>query len=572
MIKKIIMILISIIIVVIALFTLKYGERIYKSLKSQNRQNSIQVNYSEPVLAVFSFNEESENRFIKNFHHLNIKLFNTKNWNFSQDFLNQIPENTPILITIETWNGSDPFSLKYDPLYKLIKGDYDQIVRKICKNWIGKRKNVYIRFNPEMEVPTHRYPWQFNSKSTYIKAFRHFTELSRKWAPQVKIVWGSAGYPGNLIYYPGDEWVDASTVTIKSNSEMELDVYPNNYPVCYDIKRRIHRLRFIGKPIFVLGSENASNDSVNEELVIKIANYIAENKEVVYSKENYTRSKKRKNQEKNENFEIGFHDPHLLLAKEEPVTVEHIFADFATITDSSFLKDFEEVVKRGHNVIVTVEPSQNSLGINDRKVLKQVINGDFNKELDMLFSILSSTNQTVYLRFAHEMEIPITRYPWQSQDPVEYIKSFRYFMTYSKPWPENIKKVWGPAGDRGSIEWYPGDDVVDFVSIAIYGLPDKNITDPEKQESFETIFKRKNWRMRFIDKPLFITEFGVKGPEEYQTQWLIKAAGVVRKNTQIVGINYFNMTDTPKAWGDIKPPDWSISKNTFYTFWEELNK
>jgi beta-mannanase len=145
-------------------------------------------------------------------------------------------------------------------------------------------------------------------------------------------------------------------------------------------------------------------------------------------------------------------------------------------------------------------------------------------------------------------------------------------MNYMDSLPPNIIKVWGPAGDRGSVEWYPGDDVVDVISMAIYGLPDKNITDPEKQESFATIFKRKLRRMRFINKPIFITEFGVKGPETYQTQWLLNSAGVIRENTRIIGINYFNMTDTPKAWGDIKPPDWSISKKSFHQFLEVLRK
>jgi beta-mannanase len=120
------------------------------------------------------------------------------------------------------------------------------------------------------------------------------------------------------------------------------------------------------------------------------------------------------------------------------------------------------------------------------------------------------------------------------------------------------------------LEWWPGNDVVDYISVAIYGLPDKNITDPNKQESFSTIFNRKYWRMRFIDKPLFITEFGVKGPEEYKSNWLEGAAKVIRENRQIVGVNYFNMSDTPKAWGDIEPPDWSISKKSFYHFLKEL--
>ena len=208
----------------------------------------------------------------------------------------------------------------------------------------------------------------------------------------------------------------------------------------------------------------------------------------------------------------------------------------------------------------------------DQDVLQHVLEGKYDLEIAQLYSIITSTDRQVYLRYAHEMEIPISRYPWQSKDPVDYIKSYRYFMTFQDSIPLNIKRIWGPAGDRGSIEWWPGNDVVDFISIAIYGLPDKNITDPEKQESFLTIFNRKSWRLRFIDKPLFITEFGVKGPEEYQTKWLETAAKVIRKNPQIIGVNYFNMSDTPKAWGEIKPPDWSISKKSFHHFLETLKE
>lgn len=145
-------------------------------------------------------------------------------------------------------------------------------------------------------------------------------------------------------------------------------------------------------------------------------------------------------------------------------------------------------------------------------------------------------------------------------------------MNFKGELPSNIKRVWGPAGDRGSIEWYPGNDVVDVMSIAIYGLPDKNITDPNMQESFKTIFNRKTRRVRFIDKPLFITEFGVKGPEDYQTNWLEGAAKVLREHPGVLGVNYFNMSDTPKAWGDIKPPDWSITKQTLHHFYNTLNQ
>jgi beta-mannanase len=138
------------------------------------------------------------------------------------------------------------------------------------------------------------------------------------------------------------------------------------------------------------------------------------------------------------------------------------------------------------------------------------------------------------------MEIPIHRYTWQSQDPVVYINAYRYFMLFNKNQPTNICKVWGPAGDRGSIDWWPGNDVVDFISIAIYGLPDKNITDYNKQELFSDIFSRKFYRMRFAGKPIFITEFGVKGPKEYQNKWMKNAAETLKNNKNVFGVISIN--------------------------------
>ena len=78
--------------------------------------------------------------------------------------------------------------------------------------------------------------------------------------------------------------------------------------------------------------------------------------------------------------------------------------------------------------------------------------------------------------------------------------------------------------------------------------------------------------MRFLDKPIFITEFGVKGPDAYQYKWLEGAAKTLKKDSQVIGANYFNMSDTPKAWGDIKPPDWSISKETLQHFVNTLKE
>ncbi len=547
-----------------------YKYRSYiKRLFAEKKINTFEPNNSEPVLAVFSFKSGFNNKTISSMPHFTARINSNSSWNIYKEKLATIPDNTPVLITVETWSCSRFTSPYRNPLNEVLNSKYDDIIKDLCKELIGNHPNVYVRFDPDMEVPVMRYRWQHYGPN-YIEAFRHFAEVCKKYAPQVKIVWGPAGYPGTMELYPGDDVVDASTVTLKSDSEQTLDVYPKNYSVQYDLFRRLHRLRFTNKPIFVLGSLQNANDSVNEQLVAQLSHLINEERDVIYSAKNFQRFEKPAKGRADKMPEIGFYDPNSLLVNEEPVTVEHLFADFGNLNDGTFQSRFKEVLARNHKVIVTFEPFRIPVIDRDDKVLQHITEGKFDRELEQFFNLLTSTNQQIYLRYAHEMEIPITRYPWQSQNPVDYIHSFRYFMTFKNPWPGNIKRVWGPAGDRGSIEWYPGDDVVDYLSIAIYGLPDKNITDPEKQESFEQIFNRKYWRLRFLNKPLFITEFGVKGPEDFQTKWLLNAAKVIRENHEIVGVNYFNMTDTPKAWGNIKPPDWSISKKSFYTFLEAL--
>lgn len=541
------------------------------NLLRKGEANVIVKNSSEPALALFSFQPGISNHMLSSFPHYTIRLSDINSWEVNREEISKIADSIPILITVETWGKNRKSSFLNNPIKYVLKGKYNYVIERLCTQLIGSRPNVYLRFNPEMEVPGTRYPWQQYGPG-YIEAFRLFASLCKIYAPQVKQVWGPAGYPGAMEFYPGDDLVDAASITIKSESEVPIKKYPTDYPLAYDLYRRLHRLRFIDKPIFVLGSKQTANDSINKQLVSLITDKINHERSIVYSPENFKRPETRVESYKRREIEIGLYDPQSMLNQEKQVTVEHLFVDFGSLADGAFLNRFNQVVERGHNVIVTFEPFRNPNGETDLQVLRHITEGKYNLEIQKLYSILESTARTVYLRYAHEMEIPVTRYPWQSQDPLTYIKSFRYFMTFQDSLPANIKRIWGPAGDRGSLEWWPGADVVDYVSIAIYGLPDKNITDPEKQESFSTIFNRKYWRFRFIDKPLFITEFGVKGPEEYQTKWLENAAKVIRKNPQIVGVNYFNMSDTPKAWGDIKPPDWSISKKSFYQFLSTLNE
>lgn len=567
--RKILLLVLPLLIIVVLAYAYK-NRRYFSHVFEKRKESFITKNEQSPVLATFSFRPGYKNQLVDKFPHFTLYLFDNPVWNIDRYQLTEIPDSIPVLITVETWTWKRiAFSYK-NPLEALEEGGFDKAIRNLCEKFIGERPNVYLRLNPEMEVPVTVYPWQYFGPD-YITPFRHFAETCKKYAPQVKIVWGPAGYPGTMEFYPGDDVVDAISVTLKSDSEQLLDVYPKDLPLETDLFRRLHRLRFTDKPLLVLGSRQVATGQLETSMLKRISERIDANREIVYSPHNFIRTDSNGESTKREKkVLLGVYDPQSLLNAEPPVDAEHLFVDFERLATGKFETGFRDVISRGHDVIVTFEPFRLPGGEKDLNVLENILSGKYDSEISKLYSIISGCNRTVYLRYAHEMEIPIHRYPWQSCDPMVYIHSFRYFMNFPEPFPANIRRVWGPAGDRGSLEWYPGDDVVDFMSIAIYGLPDKNITDPNLQESFETIFKRKSWRLRFVNKPLFITEFGVKGPEEYQTHWMLGAARVISENPQIHGVSYFNMTDTPKAWGEIKPPDWSITKQTFYRFVQAL--
>ncbi|MCE7065068.1 hypothetical protein [Dyadobacter sp. CY326] len=537
----------------------------FQKLKSSDipSADSLDSSFHEPVIGVFELNEQSQS---KSFAHFALKLDKQVDESYINKLLNQIPEAEHLIITI-LMPGTD-YASAPNALKDVNNGDYDAKIEAFCSALKKRSGKIYLRWNPEMEVPVQLYPWQYQAPKDYIEAFNHFAKLAKSVFPAVKIVWGAAGYPGADEYWPGAEFVDFASVTINGKSELKATAFPAVKDLEVNIKRKIQRMRMFGKPVLVLHSGNGNESNLKSALAKAVAET---RRDAAYLYPVASSAPSAKKDRVGVPL-IGVYDPKEMLVNSELVGVEHLFIDLENVQTGQFKKDFSAITSRKHDAILTIEPWRDQKVRKDTNVLNNVVNGIYDPEFDEIYRIIAGSKQTVYLRFAHEMEIPIHRYAWQSQDPALYIKAFRYFMNFDKSKNKHIKKVWGPAGDRGSMEWWPGEDVVDYISIAIYGLPDKNITDPEKQESFETIFNRKAYRMRLANKPLFITEFGVKGPEDFQQKWLLKAAKVIGGHPEVHGVSYFNLADNPKVWGNIPAPDWSVSKETFQHFAKSLSE
>jgi beta-mannanase len=524
--------------------------------------------FDEPVIGVYDRTHTiAGSASPVNFQHISLTL--NKSFDDTQLARLTIANNTPLLVTVLM---PDVSVFRDSNLKQIANGDYDESTKTLCVLLSKKNAQLYLRLDPEMEVPVQMVAWQNQSPYDYIRAFQHFSTVCKTVNRKIRIVWGPAGYPGADEFWPGSEAVDAISVTLNSRSEVQSTAYPHPTDAVTELKRKIHRMRFMDKPILLLAPARLKADVRQATLPDQAIQAVDLEQKFIYATIDPATFGHKSAVRPTTKPILGVYDPGKLLLGAPPVTVEHIFVSLDNIEDGTFAKAFNAIIARHHNAIVTVEPWKDKKRVKPNQVLQNTLDSAYDTQFTELYRLVSQVDQTVYLRFAHEMEIPIHRYPWQSQDPVLYTKAFRYFMNFSKNQAKNIKRVWGPAGDRGAMEWWPGNDVVDYISVAIYGLPDKNITDPKKQESFSTIFNRKYYRMRFADKPIFVTEFGVKGPEDYQRQWLDDAATFIKEQKEIVGVCYFNLADNPEVWGKMPAPDWSINKKTFMHFVTELTE
>ncbi|QNR25644.1 glycoside hydrolase family 26 protein [Croceimicrobium hydrocarbonivorans] len=498
------------------------------------------------------------------FEHRYVQLNQSEDWQIPTALIEDLPTQASLIIDLECWGS------KYWPVYRsaplgaVSEGVYDQKIIQLADMLASLKQEVYLNFNPQMEVPGRFFPWQ-EYPSVYIDAYRHVQALIKSKAPSVKMLWSPAGYPGLEEYYPGSDYVDALSITLIAHSEIPLEVYPK-MKLEDEVYRRLHRLRFFNHECLVLAGQydDLSPELWQSQIAFQKANPQLYNRQYFEHLETKVAE--------DSLFHLGVYDPDRKLDDLAGINAEHLFINLATYKKEGFFEELEKVKQNGRELILTLETIEDRNFERDDQCLEKLLNGEYDPELEELLDSLQHFPRQIYLRFSQEMEIPIERYPWQSKDPKLYIDAYRYLMLRAEKAIPNILKVWGPAGDRGSLEWYPGSDQVDYISIAIYGLPDKNITDPTQQEQFAQIYRRKSWRMRQAPEPIFITEFGVKGPEDFQEQWLLKAAETIKSAEEIAGINYFNMHDVPKAWGDIAPPDWSVEAQTYRNFIKALDR
>ncbi len=211
------------------------------------------------------------------------------------------------------------------------------------------------------------------------------------------------------------------------------------------------------------------------------------------------------------------------LGKYEPQLGTYIgaFVEYEPLVGHRNVKKFNELTGKQHAVYYTYHEYGNPFPHNWARQVKEAgaavhlalepnkgldIVKD-NKELREFAKMAKAAEVPIFLRFASEMNGDWVA--WHG-DPKKYIEKFRLVHKVMKEEAPNVVMVWSPNSvpNKNIMEYYPGDDYVDWVGVNLYSVKfyngDKN--QPADQvnplELLDFVYER------FADrKPIQVAEY-----------------------------------------------------------------
>lgn len=254
-------------------------------------------------------------------------------------------------------------------------------------------------------------------------------------------------------------------------------------------------------------------------------------------------------------------------------------------TPSKLLPQLQQTTAKGRIPLLTVEPNPITTIGNAKTLLPDIAAGKYDAVIRNLAKTIRSLGSPVLVRFAPEMECVTVR-PWSMQEPVDYIAAFRRFVTTFKQVSPSSLIVWSPIGEgrlalkllvtdvatsstsglsHSSVEYYPGDDVVDYTGCSIYEICTMSVIWVGHEQSFSDWMTKRYALLAQFNKPIIVTELGICDTPEKQKAWMEAAFASVGDFPLVRTLVYYSAQDA-NSWNlptGLKHPDWSIDPAIF---------
>jgi cellulose synthase (UDP-forming) len=260
---------------------------------------------------------------------------------------------------------------------------------------------------------------------------------------------------------------------------------------------------------------------------------------------------------------VGAYDPAGALAT-VPLDIEHRF--IVDDQPEAFDAALQETQNR-RTLLVTIEPTGGP-----GAVLDDIVAGRRDDGLRRLARVARAHRpQIVYVRWAHEMDLA-DLYPWSTGGPASYRAAYRHVVAiFREEGADNVLWVWSPSGNPGSLDYYPGDDIVDLVGLTILGDPSWDAIFNHPPRSFQELLAEKYPVVAGLYTPIVIAELGVSGSPERQAGWLADAARSLPQFPLVRALVYFDDMNAINNHMAVEP-DWRVTPATLRALVESVSE
>jgi hypothetical protein len=253
-----------------------------------------------------------------------------------------------------------------------------------------------------------------------------------------------------------------------------------------------------------------------------------------------------------ERVSFGAYDPHWQLSN-LPLDVEHWYV---RQDDPGALSRALVSARNRRTPLITIEPFPSPGQV--EPVLDTIVAGSKDEDLRQLARVIAASKpQVVLVRWGHEMDIS-GLYPWGANAPEIYRAAYRHVVeVFREEGATNVRWVWSPAGHQGAPDFYPGDDVVDYVGLTALGDEGWDALSGLPPQSFAELLRPRYDRMARFGKPIVIAELAVSGPPERQNAWLDDAVRSLDQFPQLKSLVYF-YDRNPQTSRVSTRPEWRV--------------
>jgi cellulose synthase (UDP-forming) len=218
----------------------------------------------------------------------------------------------------------------------------------------------------------------------------------------------------------------------------------------------------------------------------------------------------------------------------------------------------EAITARGSIPEITWEPWDHRLGPytpQRRFGLGRILRGDYDAYVSSWARRLAAHDGPVLLRFAHEMNHGA--YPWgrvAGNTPQEFIAVWRRLHgLFRRAGADNVRWVWSPMASRLNFDYYPGDDVVDMLSLT--GFNGGSELDWSGWRTPTQIFEDAIRRLekRIPGKRIELGELSTVAAGGDRAAWVTDLFRLVRRHPSVDAVVWFNLE---------KEADWRLEPGT----------